>query len=145
MKNRAKCKLCKDILESFHRYDYVTCKCGEISISGGRDTLECSAKDWSNFLRVDDEGNEIVVKVQERVLNPLTDTIEGIKVTRSNDTAPTTPPTPAKPTKQEVLKELHLLIESYEQLPNNALHGSATQSDVLSVLLLLSAALKADA
>lgn len=64
MKNRAKCKLCNDVLESFHTYDYVTCKCGEISISGGLDRLECSAKNWGNFLRIDENGNEIIVKVQ---------------------------------------------------------------------------------
>ncbi len=54
MKNRAKCKKCHSVLESFHEFDYITCKCGEIAISGGNQKLECYANDWSNFLRVDD-------------------------------------------------------------------------------------------
>jgi len=66
MRNRAKCKLCGDILESFHEHDYVCCKCGEISICGGNVKLECSAKDWTNFLRVDDQNHVIVPKVVQK-------------------------------------------------------------------------------
>lgn len=66
MRNRAKCKLCNDILESFHEHDWVSCKCGEISICGGNVKLECSAKDWKSFLRVDDQGNVIVPKVVQK-------------------------------------------------------------------------------
>ena len=40
MRNRAKCKLCSSVIESYHRYDEVSCKCGEINISGGNDVLE---------------------------------------------------------------------------------------------------------
>jgi hypothetical protein len=67
MKNRAKCKLCKDILESFHATDLVYCSCGEIAINGGQYSLETWAKDYANFLRVDDEGNEIVVQYQDKI------------------------------------------------------------------------------
>ena len=66
MKNRAKCKLCGDVIESFHSYDYVACRCGEIAVDGGMDNFRCIANDFGNFLRVDDEGNEIVVKVVEK-------------------------------------------------------------------------------
>lgn len=69
MRNRAKCKICEEILESFHRHDYVTCKCGEISIDGGQDYWRCSAKDWSNFLRVDDNGNEFSPEIIEKEKN----------------------------------------------------------------------------
>ena len=62
MKNRAKCRLCGDILESFHETDYVKCSCEEISIYGGRQSYKAAAKDFKNFLRIDDEGNEIEVK-----------------------------------------------------------------------------------
>jgi len=65
MRNRAKCKLCNSIIESFHSEDIQLCSCGAISVSGGN-ALKCQAKDWENFIRVDDEGNEIVVKVQEK-------------------------------------------------------------------------------
>ena len=55
MRNIAKCKLCSSIIESKHRHDYVSCLCGEISIDGGNDYHKCFAKDWRNFVRVDDE------------------------------------------------------------------------------------------
>lgn len=64
MKNRAKCKLCGSVIESFHPYDHVICKCGEIELNGG-DALFAKARDFANFLRVDDHGNEIVVKYTE--------------------------------------------------------------------------------
>ncbi len=63
MKNRAKCKKCHSIIESFHRFDYVKCSCESIAISGGLDTYEVFADDFSNILRIDDEENESVVKV----------------------------------------------------------------------------------
>ena len=64
MKNRAKCKLCNDVLESFHRHDFVRCKCDEISIDGGTDLFKCGAKNWCNFIRLDDNDNEFPVKVE---------------------------------------------------------------------------------
>ncbi len=35
--NRIKCLNCKDIIESVNRHDYVTCKCGKVSVDGGSD------------------------------------------------------------------------------------------------------------
>ena len=51
MRNRAKCKLCDDIIESVHHHDYITCKCGEISVDGGDHYCRCSARNWENFIR----------------------------------------------------------------------------------------------
>ena len=33
--NRAKCKLCNDVVQSNNRHDFVTCKCGKVSVDGG--------------------------------------------------------------------------------------------------------------
>jgi hypothetical protein len=66
MRNRAKCKLCSSIIESMKLDDYVSCKCGAITINGGTYAYECRANHWENFIRVDDEGNEIIVKVEEK-------------------------------------------------------------------------------
>lgn len=71
MKNRAKCKKCNSIIESFHRTDYQTCVCNEISVYGGPDLMQCGAVEWSNFVRVDDLGNEINVKVKEDVKDSM--------------------------------------------------------------------------
>lgn len=35
--NRARCRICKDVIESIHRHDFVTCKGGHIFIDGGSD------------------------------------------------------------------------------------------------------------
>lgn len=48
------------------RNDYVTCKCGEIAVDGGQEYWRCAAKDWHNFLRIDDDGREVEIKVIEK-------------------------------------------------------------------------------
>ena len=65
MRNRAKCRLCGDIIESFHRTDYVACSCDEISVDGGEYRFQCGAKDFKNFIRIDDLGNEIPIRFEE--------------------------------------------------------------------------------
>ena len=35
-RNSARCKKCGDEIESKHRHDYVTCKCGAIFVDGGK-------------------------------------------------------------------------------------------------------------
>lgn len=129
MKNRAKCKLCGSIIESFHRNDYVSCNCGEISIDGGADYCKAMAKDWKNFLRVDDKGNEIVVKVVEKN-DSQTDDVKPLY----ND---------QKPSRDDMLKMLNEMIKNYEGLPDNAKGQPVTHYDMLSVLLLLSSILRA--
>lgn len=37
IKNSAKCLKCGDVIESKHRHDYVSCKCGNLSVDGGKD------------------------------------------------------------------------------------------------------------
>lgn len=125
MKNRAKCKLCFDILESFHLHDYVTCKCGEISISGGNDKLECSAKDWNNFLRIDDQGNEVVVKVKDSV-----------EVSASNDKEPPIMTTDDK------IEMLEAMIKNVESLPQKAMLAPVNHYDLCTYMILILSILK---
>jgi hypothetical protein len=44
----------------------VTCKCGEISISGGQHKFEALAKNWDHFVRFDDNGNEFKPKIIDK-------------------------------------------------------------------------------
>jgi hypothetical protein len=37
--NSATCRKCKDFIFSRHVHDFVTCKCGAISVDGGQDYL----------------------------------------------------------------------------------------------------------
>jgi len=39
IKNAARCLTCNEIIESKHRHDFVTCKCGKLSVDGGHDYL----------------------------------------------------------------------------------------------------------
>lgn len=36
-RNRARCKLCGDVIESEHRHDLVWCSCRAIFVDGGKD------------------------------------------------------------------------------------------------------------
>lgn len=119
MRNRAKCKLCNEIIESFHRNDYVTCECGEISVDGGADYFKASAKVWTNFLRIDDEDKEVEIKVVDK---PNEDV-------KQLDNPPLT--------REEKIKALDDLIDSYEKLPQAAMMQPASNYDILSVLLLV--------
>jgi hypothetical protein len=128
VKNRAKCRLCGDILESFHRFDEVFCNCGEISISGGDQLLITQARDYKNFLRIDDEGNEIIVKVVDSSDN------SSKKNDPSNENAPIG--------RQEKLEMLDGMIKNIENLPHYAMTSPVTQYDLYSFMLLVSSILK---
>lgn len=55
--NKAQCKLCNDIIESTSRHDFKRCKCGEISVDGGKSYMKRSAKNLSNIIEMS-EGYE---------------------------------------------------------------------------------------
>lgn len=126
MINRAKCKLCNSIIESYHATDLVLCKCGEISVNGG-EALKCSARNWDNFLRVDDRGYEIVptIKSCNDDVKPLYNEM-------------------GKPTKKELLSMLDEMIKNIENLPQAAMTTVITHYDFSSALILLSAILRAE-
>ena len=39
VRNRAKCLVCGDIVESTYRHDYVMCSCGNLAVDSGNDYL----------------------------------------------------------------------------------------------------------
>lgn len=129
MKNRAKCKLCDDIIESTHQHDYVTCNCGEISVDGGNAYHRCRANNWENFLRVDDEGNIIIPKIVEKEEKPKEEALPLIS---------------SKPSKQEMLEMLDEMIKRIQDLPMQAMYAPINHADFCSLLLLLSSILHAD-
>lgn len=124
MRNRAKCKLCGDIIESMHSTDLQACKCGHIYVDGGN-SMVCGSYDWNNFLRVDDEGNEIVVTVQEKE--------NQIPVEYST-----------KLTKKDMLDMLDEMRKNIENLPANAMMTPITHADFCSLLIVLSAILHSE-
>ena len=124
MRNRAKCNLCKTIIESIANTDYVSCVCGEIAISGGTQQLQCFANDFKNFLRIDDEGKEITVIVKEKEQKEMEIS--------------------SKPSRKELLEMLDELRTRIEGLPQEALFAPVTHADFISLLLLLSAIFRSD-
>jgi len=91
-------------------------------VSGGA-ALQCAAKDWNNFRRVDDMGNELAVKVTE-----------------TSDVKPLDIQT--KPNRKELLEMLDEMIKSYDRLPEHAMHAPITHYDFVSALLLVSSIFK---
>jgi hypothetical protein len=130
MRNRAKCKNCGDIIESFHRYDYVYCQCNEIGISGGSDEYHVAAKDFGNFLRIDDDGNEVKVLVKDKV-----------EIVQLNTVADFTRP---KLSRFELLRMLDETRQKFESLPVEALYAPVSHADFCSLLLLLSAIFRSE-
>jgi len=119
MRNRAKCKLCLSVIESKERHDKVSCSCGEISVDGGPDFFRCVAKDFANFLRVDDADQEIEVKVKEKDEEKQEEDFSH-KVTR-----------------EELLDTLDQLIKNVEALPPHAMLTPITHYDYCALLILL--------
>ncbi len=119
MKNRAKCKKCESVIESFHSTDYVECKCGRISVFGGN-AMYCSSLDWEDFVRIDDRGNEVITKVinkEEELAMPDKNLSEM--------------------TKEEMIKVLEEMIKQLESFPSHVMSQPITHYDYLSLLVLM--------
>lgn len=132
MKNRAKCKLCLSIVESFHAEDYVECKCGEIAVDKG-DAMICYAKRFENFIRVDDQGHEIVVKVVDKESRD--------KISADIEEKLSESPNPIS--KKELIFMLEQMIDTIEALPQQAKTAPVSHYDYLSLLVLVLALSKA--
>lgn len=44
-RNRVRCMICNDIIESKHRHDWVECTCGNCYVDGGTDYLRRGTKE----------------------------------------------------------------------------------------------------
>src|SRR3990167_9384214 len=55
--NKARCKKCGDVIESKHVHDFVTCKCGAISVDCGKDYLRRvgNRTDFEEFSIMEDD------------------------------------------------------------------------------------------
>lgn len=123
MRNRAKCRLCKSELESLTRYDVVSCACGEIDIWGGVDELRSRARDYANFLRLDDEGKEIEVKVIDNANN--------------KEEVPVTEEVKHDITREDKVKLVNSMLDYYERLPQHVLISAPTQYDLKAIYVLI--------
>lgn len=53
-KNKAKCLICMDQIESTYTHDYVTCSCGNLSVDGGLSYMKRSCKDLSKYEEIEE-------------------------------------------------------------------------------------------
>ncbi len=127
MKNRAKCRLCLSVVESFFEGDVCTCKCGEITVYDGS-AMRVEFRNVENFLRIDDLGNEIIIKYKDK---------EEPKGNEPQEKQPF-----KEPTTGELIAELDRLIESYEKLPEHAKLAPVNCYDLISLMLVLTNILK---
>lgn len=142
MRNRAKCKLCNDIIESFHSHDFVFCKCKEIFVDGGTNCYRSGASDYSNFMRVDDEGLEIEVRVvdsADAMKKEENDSVHAIPEKQSNQDIPQST---LPPTKEELLHMFDDFIKTYEDLPEQAMRLPINHYDHLSLMMLIRSIVK---
>lgn len=140
MKNRAKCKLCSSVIESFHSTDWIVCKCEEIAVGGG-DALQCAARNWNNFLRIDDEGNEIEVKTSFAETgghgNNHDNQNQKNKNEATNDTSHVF-------TRDELMNMLSEMIKNIDNLPPHVMSAPITHYDFSSLMILLLALFRDD-
>lgn len=52
IRNRARCTHCLQVVESKHRHDFRSCRCGSISVDGGEVYIKRSAKDLSDIVEL---------------------------------------------------------------------------------------------
>ena len=123
MRNRAKCKLCKSELESVAFSDVVSCECGEISIWGGLQELKVMARDYKNFLRLDEKGNEIEVKVIDKPK-------EEEETVMNEEKQP-------ELTREQKIEMVDAMLKYYDDLPGHALLSSPTQYDMKAMFLMI--------
>lgn len=142
MKNKAKCKLCESTIESYTVNDYVECKCGEIAVCGGSYKYEVYAKNFDNFLRIDELGNIFPITVKQ-ITEISTDEKKEENEAHTDTTQEDTQQKEKKTlyestaTKQEVIEMLQELNSRIENLPTEARLQPINHYDFQSILLLL--------
>lgn len=58
--NKAQCRQCNDVIESTHRHDFKSCKCGAISVDGGKEYLKRCFKNYNDIIELSETYTEEV-------------------------------------------------------------------------------------
>lgn len=127
MKNKAKCKLCQDIIESFHSTDHVQCKCTALALGGGL-AMKIWCDNWEDVLRIDDNGNELPIKSNDCLIKK--DEKEEISY--------------PKQSKEDLINQLHEMAKYIETLPQHAMSSPISHYDLFSLTALLVAIFRSD-
>lgn len=57
-RNAAMCQLCLDVIESKHTHDYKQCRCGNVTVDGGKDYIRRNVQDQSEYLDMSEFDEE---------------------------------------------------------------------------------------
>lgn len=125
MENKAKCRLCGSIIQSYTLSDVVSCDCGEITIWGGQYEFNVAYKNKNNLLRIDDKGNEVIVRCVDTTQDEIADPEP------SNEAA----------SRKERLATLDSWISYGSNLPRHVLDAPPSLADLYHGLLLVSSVL----
>ena len=71
--NKAHCCNCNETIESKHKYDFVTCKCGSLSVDGGKQYVRRVFKNSQDFIELTEYSNEPVWTTAEGVTRPISE------------------------------------------------------------------------
>ena len=55
---KAKCALCKDVIESISVHDFKYCSCKEIFVDGGSEYFRAGAVDFKNLIILSEKESE---------------------------------------------------------------------------------------
>ena len=135
MRNRAKCNLCKSLVEIKNRAEEVSCPCGEITIDRISGVFHAVIKnDKSNLIMLDEEGNEIVPK--EAKPESAFPGIDEPIANQSNQMI--------THKKEDLIDMLDDLRMNIERLPNEAKFAPITNYDLSLVLTTLVSIFRSD-
>lgn len=56
--NKCQCRKCGDIIESKHRHDFVSCRCGAIFTDGGNACIRRGATDFDDIIDMSETYEE---------------------------------------------------------------------------------------
>lgn len=118
-RNRIRCLDCGSEVESVARNDLQMCDCGSCGVDGGTDYYKLLYKDIKKIRRIADDDSEIEIREQGEVME-----VENEMPSE-------------KRTKEELLKSLDLVIETFKSLPQNAMMAPMTHYDYYSLLILM--------
>ncbi len=58
MANKARCEICKTVIESKSRHNFVSCACGKIFVDGGNDYFRCGYENPEDITFIYEDGRE---------------------------------------------------------------------------------------
>lgn len=129
---RALCKLCSTVIECTNSQDFFSCPCGEVTIDQAHGAFHAAIKtSVSNFICIDDEGNEIIPKYGDNFSwidgASIVDPIEQNGISGEINIG----------SRRELLSIMDAMIINIDRMPQDAKYAPVTHSDFSELLTLI--------